>query len=530
MEPRTLANAAPSFAEQDDDEDTTYIDVARSVDENSAVGSPVGRPVSATDPDEDILLYELLYTDDLEDEHGVARFTIDSLTGQVRVGKVLGADPGATEDDPGEREDEDSTNLGGSPALPAGNAGAAGNSEYVLRVQVSDPSTASVTVNVIVTVADVNEPPEFDEDVPTLLRVEENVNAPDITIGDSGESIDANTFAATDQDSADTSVSYTLSGPDRNFITVNRDNGTLGFRNEPDFENRSSYSITITARSGEGARRLSTSLDVTIEVVDTDDPGTVDLSQRQPEVGIAILATATDADEGVIVRRWVWARSEEVTVCQDSPQGGWTPIIGVSSAVYAPRLADFGRCLRATAFYSDNMGDDQDAMGVTEVPVGRHQPVGAPEPDGGFVNAAPVFPDQDPFTEGDQSDTAIRTVPEDTKDNTETGRSIGAPVRADDDDDDLLIYTLGGADAAHFRIGRNDGQLKTWAPLNYEVRNTFTVVVTATDPFGAADSIEVTIEVTDVDDPAEITVLAAGLRTTVSPWPQSYQQQLRAYR
>ena len=35
-------------------------------------------------------------------------------------------------------------------------------------------------------------------------------------------------------------------------------------------------------------------------------------------------------------------------------------------------------------------------------------------------------------------------------------------------------------------------------------------MVTATDPFGAADSIVVTIEVTDVDDPTEITVLAAG--------------------
>ena len=32
------------------------------------------------------------------------------------------------------------------------------------------------------------------------------------------------------------------------------------------------------------------------------------------------------------------------------------------------------------------------------------------------------------------------------------------------------------------------------------------MVVTATDPFGASDSIEVTINVTDEDDPAVITV------------------------
>ena len=70
-----------------------------------------------------------------------------------------------------------------------------------------------------------------------------------------------------------------------------------------------------------------------------------------------------------------------------------------------------------------------------------------------------------------------------------------------------MIYTLSGPDAEFFRIGRNDGQLKTEAPLNYEVKSVYTVVVTATDPFGATDSIQVTINVTDVDDPPVITVI-----------------------
>ena len=93
-EARTLSNAASSFADQDDDEDTPYIEVARSVAENTAVGRNVGRPVSATDADADILFYELLDTPDLEDNHRDARFTIDSGSGQIRVGKLLGADAG----------------------------------------------------------------------------------------------------------------------------------------------------------------------------------------------------------------------------------------------------------------------------------------------------------------------------------------------------------------------------------------------------------------------------------------------------
>ena len=163
-----------------------------------------------------------------------------------------------------------------------------------------------------------------------------------------------------------------------------------------------------------------------------------------------------------------------------------------------------GRCLRAVAVYTDNVdrGEEQ-ATGVLEVPVGRHGSSDTGQAsDGGFVNAAPVFPDQDFNTEGDQSDRTSREVAE----NTEAGRNIGPPVSAQDEDDDLLIYTLSGADVASFGVGRNNGQLKTKAPLNYEARNSYTVVVTATDPFGATDSIVVTINVTDEDDPAVITV------------------------
>ena len=237
---------------------------------------------------------------------------------------------------------------------------------------------------------------------------------------------------------------------------------------------------------------------------DGDDDGAVVLSQRQPEVGIAIHATASDDDGGVTIRKWEWEMSDVVTVsprgvpfqeCQHDPDthidavSGWTMIAGATSAVYAPKAADVGRCLRATATYVDNVGRvPETATGVMEIPVGRHGSFDtAPASDGGFVNAAPVFPDQDFTTEGNQSDRTSREVPE----NTEAERSIGAPVSAHDEDDDLLIYTLSGADAASFAIGRNNGQLSTKVPLNFEVRNSYSVVVTATDPFGAMDSIVV---------------------------------------
>ena len=84
VEARTLSNAAPGFVDRMGDEVTT---VTLSVRENTAVGRPIGRRVSATDADDDVLFYELLDTPDLEDVDDDARFTIDSASGQIRVGK-----------------------------------------------------------------------------------------------------------------------------------------------------------------------------------------------------------------------------------------------------------------------------------------------------------------------------------------------------------------------------------------------------------------------------------------------------------
>ena len=76
-------------------------------------------------------------------------------------------------------------------------------------MRASDPSTASATVDVIVRVTNVNEPPAFNEDVPTVLRVMEIPDRKDadsedadpvIRRGDDDSAVVASTFAVTDQD------------------------------------------------------------------------------------------------------------------------------------------------------------------------------------------------------------------------------------------------------------------------------------------------------------------------------------------
>ena len=65
---------------------------------------------------------------------------------------------------------------------------------------------------------------------------------------------------------------------------------------------------------------------------------------------------------------------------------------------------------------------------------------------------------------------------------------------------DGLTYELMGSDSGLFDIVPATGQILTKETLDYEAKNTHTVRVKATDPWGLWDSIDVTINVTDVDE------------------------------
>ena len=73
--------------------------------------------------------------------------------------------------------------------------------------------------------------------------------------------------------------------------------------------------------------------------------------------------------------------------------------------------------------------------------------------------------------------TATRSVPR----NTPAGRNIGAPFSATDADNDALTYSLGGPDAAEFDLYRSSGQLLTRAPLTGINRTSYEVLVSVSD-------------------------------------------------
>ena len=81
---------------------------------------------------------------------------------------------------------------------------------------------------------------------------------------------------------------------------------------------------------------------------------------------------------------------------------------------------------------------------------------------------------------------------------TEAGVNIGTPVSATDADRNTLTYSLRGIAALNFDIDSTNGQLKTKAALDFEIKPSYSVIVSVSDGRGGSDSIAVTINVTDV--------------------------------
>ena len=107
--------------------------------------------------------------------------------------------------------------------------------------------------------------------------------------------------------------------------------------------------------------------------------------------------------------------------------------------------------------------------------------------------------DNNPPIFGDGSTTS-RSIDE----NAVVGANIGSPITATDPDNDTLTYSLSGTDAGSFVINTGTGQLKTkvGVELDFETKQRYIVIVTATDGEGLTAIITVNISIQDVDETA----------------------------
>ena len=208
--------------------------------------------------------------------------------------------------------------------------------------------------------------PSFQGDV--TLTVDENT-LPGTPVG-SG-------LTATDPD-GDT-LTYSLSGTDASSFVLDGSTGqiTVGSGTLLDYESGPTrYTVVVSVHDGRGAygdddSTIDDLIEVSIDVSNVDETGTVSVSPEQPESGTALTASLSDPDGSLSDISWQWAAS--------SDRANWQDTAGASSSTYTPVDLDADKYLRVTASYADGEGSGKQAQAVLNNPVqGLPEPVATP--------------------------------------------------------------------------------------------------------------------------------------------------------
>ena len=198
--------------------------VSRSVKENSAAGSNVGAPVTATsNPDGYTLTHTLSGTD-------ASKFDIDSSTGQIEVGAGTSLDY------------ETKTSYTVVVTVKAAAAGVQAQS-----FTLAPNAPGDYVIPVTITVTDVNEKSKFNDigSLGATREIDEN--------SDAGDNVGA-PVTATDPD-GDT-LTYSMIGTDADKFDINSSTGqiTVGTGTVLDHEAKTNYLVTVQVTDGKDAK------------------------------------------------------------------------------------------------------------------------------------------------------------------------------------------------------------------------------------------------------------------------------------
>ena len=511
------ANASPDF---EDDTDT------RTVPESTAVGDPVGDPVTATDTDNDTLTYEL--DDDADSTTALVAasdlqfFDIDMETGQIEVAKELDYD-----------------------AVGEGRARGAVAGMYTVVVRATDPSGLADNITVTITAENVNEDPivtgraelsvaEGITNADGDLVYTSLLDAPGID-DPADPTNQQNEYVYEDPDHLDSIARWYLEGDDAGaFDHSGRfEPRYLQFKVAPDYENPTDmnrdnvYEVTLVAadtdplKTGAGIGKVN----VWVIVTNVEEAGKVVFTEGETAfLDEMLVAEVQDPDDhggdmgepyqGVHIVNWQWSRA-----LTDVADAEFEDIVGETTNTYTPRDMDRGYYLRATAKYTDPLRTKDDPSSMEDQRIADDSlrtEMATTE------NAVRVVPGPESAPTFDETGTVTRKVAE----NTMPGGNVGAPVAAmAANTGETLAYTLEGSDAKYFNIdgmgqitvGGDDADTAdvtepgTDPKLNHDEPDNhrmFSVTVKVEVTGGDANQkaqIDVNIIVTDVNEPPVIT-------------------------
>lgn len=457
-------NDAPVFTEGD--EGTT-----RTIDENTPSAVNIGGPVSATDEDIDLftnLPDTLTYS--LDDGTDASAFSIDSSTGQISTSGALDHETQetytvtvtVTDNDPG-------------------------------STQPGDPGVLTDTIEVTISIGDVNEAPTFNDGEDTSRSIDEN--------SPSGTPI-GTPISASDVDDGDV-LTYTMTGTNASSFTIDSGTGQISTSAPLNFEETNTFSVTVTVTdnggpAGPSGGTLSDTIPVTINVNDINDApvftegeaATRNIDENTTSnVNIGGVVAATDEDTNPVdtLSYSLDSSSDAAAFSIDSSTGQ----IQTSSALDHETQDSYSFTVTVSDQRSTAL---MDTINITI--------------DINDINETPVFTENDP---------AGRDINENTAANVNIGSAVGATDEdegADDSTPNTLTYSLGGTDMSSFDIDTSSGQLKTKAALNFETKNAYEVTITVSDNQSPAltDTITVNITINDVNDAPVFPASETGAR------------------
>ena len=277
----------------------------------------------------------------------------------------------------------------------------------------------------------------------------------------------------------------------------------------PDYESKSSYSITVNVTDREDANgntevipTIDDSIDITININNLEEPGLITLSANTPMVGSEYRATLTDPDGGIDNLTWQWAKGA-------TKGGAFDNIAGAASSNYTPVDADENQYLKATASYDDGHGTGKSASRVSD-----RQASNSPF-------RSPTF--------------AVDNIEFNLAENT-AGRVTVGNLVATDHDGDTVHYSLSGPDAAAFTSETSLSQpgasiiLQVFTAVDYEAKQSYSLVLSVTDREDESgnqeadptvdDTVQITVNVLNVEEPGRLVLqsnsLEQGINATVS--------------
>ncbi len=436
------ASIAVTINVNDVNEAPAYVDAAITVNvaENTAVGTDIGDPVVAADPDAGDTLTYALGGDDKE------HFSIDSASGQLKTKEALDYE---------------------------------GQSSYSLTVTATDGDGLAASIGVTVNVTNVS------EGQPGNVRLNLRSNGRGVrAIWDAPQEAGAETYYQVRRrpDLADSDYAVIAS----RVVDANGD-GEVRHRTESsELEAGQTYWYSVRAFAGSGEALGEWTEGVSITLPAAADPVAAK-EERQGPVNQAPAYANASASLSVAENTAAGADIGNPLTAAD-PDAGDTLTYALGGTDQDHFAIDSASGQLQTNGALDYEGRSSYSVTVTATDGGGLAASIAVAISVTNVNEAPAY--------------ATTTASVSVAENTAAGANIGAPVvAADPDAKDTLTYALGTtADDGHFAINSATGQLQTQGALDYEGRSSYSVTVTATDGGGLSASIFVAISVTNVNE------------------------------